>query len=89
MLFRSGCDPFLGKQDLYDFLNIIKKGGENNNKNDIKMDLLKKIGKEPIHIDKIIGSVNIDRTALFELLFEMQNENEIICLPGNYYVKIR
>ena len=48
-----------------------------------------KIGKEPIHIDKIIGSVNIDRTALFELLFEMQNENEIICLPGNYYVKIR
>lgn len=88
-LIYDGCDPFLGKQDLYDFLNIIKKGGENNNKNDIKMDLLKKIGKEPIHIDKIIGSVNIDRTALFELLFEMQNENEIICLPGNYYVKIR
>lgn len=88
-LIYDGCDPFLGKQDLYYFLNIIKKGGENNNKNDIKMDLLKKIGKEPIHIDKIIGSVNIDRTALFELLFEMQNENEIICLPGNYYVKIR
>ena len=53
-----------------------------------KVNLLEIIGKEPIHIDKIIGSVNIDRIALFELLFEMQNENEIICLPGNYYVKI-
>ena len=32
------------------------------------MDLLKKIGKEPIHIDKILGSVNIDRTALFGVI---------------------
>ena len=88
-MIYDGCDPFWENKICMNFLNIIKKGGENNNKNDIKMDLLKKIGKEPIHIDKIIGSVNIDRTALFELLFEMQNENEIICLPGNYYVKIR
>ena len=66
----------------------IYKMEKNNAKNSIKKCLLDVIGKEPIHIDKIIGSLNIDRIALFELLFEMQNENEIICLPGNYYVKI-
>ena len=61
---------------------------KNNKKSSIKVNLLEIIGKEPIHIDKIIGSVNIDRIALFELLFELQNKNEIICLPGNYYAKI-
>lgn len=88
MLIHQGASPFIGKEDLYDFLNIIKKESKNNKKSSIKVNLLEIIGKEPIHIDKIIGSVNIDRIALFELLFEMQNENEIICLPGNYYVKI-
>lgn len=88
LLIHEGAIPFLGKEDLYNFLNIIKKEEKNNKKNSIKVNLLDIIGKEPIHIDKIIGSVNIDRIALFELLFEMQNENEIICLPGNYYVKI-
>ena len=88
LLIHQGARPFLGKEDLYEFLNIIKRDNKNNTKNSIKKCLLDVIGKEPIHIDKIIGSVNIDRIALFELLFEMQNENEIICLPGNYYVKI-
>lgn len=88
LLIYQGARPFLGKKDLYEFLNVIKKEGKNNAKNSIKKCLLDVIGKEPIHIDKIIGSLNIDRIALFELLFEMQNENEIICLPGNYYVKI-
>ena len=88
LLIYQGARPFLGKKDLYEFLNVIKKDDKNNAKNSIKKCLLDVIGKEPIHIDKIIGSLNIDRIALFELLFEMQNENEIICLPGNYYVKI-
>lgn len=88
LLIHQGASPFIGKEDLYDFLNIIKKESKNNKKSSIKVNLLEIIGKEPIHIDKIIGSVNIDRIDLFELLFEMQNENEIICLPGNYYVKI-
>lgn len=88
LLIHDGARPFLGKEDLYEFLNIIKNTEKNNTKNSIKQYILEVIGREPIHIDKIIGSVNIDRIALFELLFEMQNENEIICLPGNYYVKI-
>ena len=46
------------------------------------------IKNEPFHFDKIFESVNIDRIALYELLFEMQNKNEIICLPGNYYAKL-
>lgn len=88
LLIESGATQFLEKDDLYSFLNKTKKECKNIGKKSIKSYLISIIDKEPIHIDKIIGSVNIDRVALFELLFEMQNENEIICLPGNYYVKI-
>ena len=49
--------------------------------------LLEAINSEPKHLDDIIRVVNVDRKVLFELLFEMQNGNEIICLPGNYYAK--
>ena len=38
-------------------------------------------------MDEILECVNVDRKVLFGLLFEMQKKNEIICLPGNYYVK--
>lgn len=88
LLIYQGARPFLEKDDLCEFLNVIKKDIKNNAKNSIKKCLLDVIGREPIHIDKIMERLNIDRIALFELLFEMQNENEIICLPGNYYAKI-
>ena len=87
-LIRDGASFFLEKDDLYRFLNVTKKDNKNKEKNTIKNILLNVISSQPIHIDKIIESVNVDRIALFELLFEMQNENEIICLPGNYYAKI-
>ena len=59
--------PFLGKDDLYEFLNIIKKDNKSNIKNSTKKLLLDVIGKEPIHIDKIIGSLNIDRITQTKL----------------------
>lgn len=51
--------------------------------------LMNIIGSEPIHIDDIIKAVNVDRESMFRLLFEMQNTKEIICLPGNFYAKLR
>ena len=57
------------------------------NKNSYKIELLEVINSEPKHLDDILNSVNVDRKVLFELLFEMQNRNEIICLPGNFYAK--
>lgn len=42
----------------------------------------------PMHIDDVFRKTNFERGALYALLFEMQIKDEIICLPGNYYVKI-
>lgn len=87
-LIGDGAKPFTDLEDLYIFLNEIKKDDKKKENNSIKEVLQQVIGLEPIHLDKIIKSVNVDRIALFELLFEMQNKNEIICLPGNYYAKL-
>ena len=87
-MIRDGAKVFVELDDLYCFLNVIKKDGKNIEKNTIKLLLSDVISSEPIHLDKIIECVNIDRVALFELLFEMQNRNELICLPGNYYARI-
>lgn len=88
LLLRDGATPFLEKEDLYTFFNINKINSNKIGKNSIENLVLSVIQKEPIHIDKIIENVKVDRVALFELLFELQNKNEIICLPGNYYAKI-
>ena len=88
LLIRDGAKMFVELDDLYCFLNIIKKDIKYKEKNSTRSILSEVISSEPIHLDKIIQSVNIDRVALFELLFEMQNRNEIICLPGNYYARI-
>mgnify|MGYP004443112511 CR=1 FL=1 len=87
-LIRDGAKPFTEMVDLYDFLSIIKENDEKREKNTCKSIVLSVINNEPIHLDDIIQSVNVDRKVLFELLFEMQNRNEIICLPGNYYAKL-
>lgn len=42
----------------------------------------------PMHIDDIFRKTCFERGALYAMLFEMQIKDEIICLPGNYYVKI-
>ena len=86
-LIRDGAIPFTEIEDLYDFLSIIKENYKNKEENTYKSTILNVINNEPIHLDDIIESVNVDRKVLFELLFEMQNRNEIICLPGNYYAK--
>lgn len=86
-LIRDGAKPFTEMQDLYDFFNISKECNKKIENNNYKSMLLKIINREPMHLDDIIDAVNVDRKVLFELLFEMQNRNEIICLPGNYYAK--
>ena len=86
-LIRDGAKPFTEIEDLYDFLNIVKYDNEKKENNVYKSMILSTINSEPIHLDNIIDIVKVDRKVLFELLFEMQKRNEIICLPGNYYAK--
>ncbi len=54
---------------------------------DEKQEVLKLIGYSPTHMDAIINNAGFDRGRLYALLFEMQMKGEVICLPGNYYVK--
>lgn len=85
-LIRDGATPLTEMEDLYLFLDINKESRKGQN-NTNKAIILNIINNEPKHLDDIIDCVNVDRKVLFELLFEMQNANEIICLPGNYYAK--
>ena len=53
-----------------------------------KSEILELITDSPVHIDDIFKNTSVDRGALYALLFEMQIKSELICLPGNYYVRI-
>ncbi|WP_294402210.1 DNA-processing protein DprA [uncultured Clostridium sp.] len=53
-----------------------------------KKRILNCLSDVPMHIDDIFRKTCFERGALYSLLFEMQIKDEIICLPGNYYVKI-
>lgn len=86
-LIRDGAQSLTDLEDFRKYFNI-KNSQKNHTKiNFLKESLFKVISDEPMHLDDILSSVNVDRKVLFELLFEMQNRNEIICLPGNYYAK--
>ena len=52
-----------------------------------KQEIIELLSNTPTHIDKILEKSTINKGKLYALLFEMQMKNEIICLPGNYYVK--
>lgn len=93
-LIRDGAYVITSIDDILFLLNI---DTENRCKNkSIKKILnaqedciIKCIGDSPIHIDDIIKLTNIDIKQLYELLFELQLKNEIICLAGNYYAKLQ
>ena len=86
-LISEGAHILQGIEDIDEFFKIKNKINNSKYKNPIMKELMVKISNEPIHLDDILKIVNVDRKVLFELLFEMQNRNEIICLPGNYYAK--
>ena len=52
-----------------------------------KSEILDVLSDTPVHIDDILKNTSVDKGALYALLFEMQIKNQIICLPGNYYIK--
>ncbi|MFD3156547.1 DNA-processing protein DprA [Haloimpatiens sp. FM7330] len=95
-LIKDGAYPLIDVNDLFDLLglkyerinfkNIFAKE-KNNSKSALCKRIYGLIGDSPIHIDDIIRSTNIDIKRLYELLFEMQFNDEIMCLSGNYYVR--
>ena len=86
-LLRDGASICTDVQDLrtllsFEYINIVSMKFTPE-----KSEILELITDSPVHIDDILKNTSVDRGALYALLFEMQIKSEIICLPGNYYVR--
>lgn len=91
-LIRDGATIFTNVEDMLYLGNISEGIIDNNskinkNKNFLK-EILHLIDDNPIHIDDLVERTNIDIKQLYKLLFELQVKEEILCLSGNFYVKI-
>ncbi|MFW2488333.1 DNA-processing protein DprA [Clostridium chromiireducens] len=86
-LIRDGASICTDIEDLRVLLSLEHVNIKPMNFTPEKSEILDLITDSPIHIDDIFKNTSVDRGALYALLFEMQIKSEIICLPGNYYVK--
>lgn len=87
LLIRDGAYIYTSIDDIYLLLHIDKSNVKEEKSDIIHNDILKFIENEPIHIDDIFTKSQVDRNTLYGLLFELQIKNEILSLPGNYYVR--
>ncbi|MCD2345985.1 DNA-processing protein DprA [Clostridium guangxiense] len=95
MLIKEGAHSITKSSDIFDILGLqVKYNSYDNYAEKIKFQkpeekkLYNLITDVPMHVDDIRRLTNIDIKELYALLFEMQLKNEILCLSGNYYVKI-
>lgn len=90
-LIKDGAYPLTSMEDVFEILsmNYISSIERSHKKiNPFEEKICNVISDTPIHIDDIIKTTSIDIKRLYELLFDLQLKNEILCLAGNYYVKI-
>ena len=86
-LLRDGACICTDVQDLREFLSLENVNIPPMKFTPEKSEILELITDSPVHIDDIFKNSSVDRGALYALLFEMQIKSELICLPGNYYVR--
>lgn len=89
-LIKDGAFPLTSIEDIYDLLNLTFIGNfnsKNEELNNIEKKIYNALSDSPIHLDDIIKTTNVDIKHLYEVLFELQLKDEILCLAGNYYVK--
>lgn len=87
-LIKDGAKPYTGIQDIFVDIELENIVQESCNIDEKYKKIITVIKDTPIHIDDIIRLTNIDIKRLYELLFELQLKNEIMCLAGNYYVRL-
>ncbi len=87
MLLNEGAMPIISLNDIEQGFGLVRKEKVKNARDRNKNKLFNIISDNPIYIDDLIRTANIDITTLYELLFELQLENSIICLSGNYYTR--
>lgn len=86
-LLRDGAHICTDLQDLRTLLGLEYVNVSRATDIPEKSEILELVTDSPVHIDEIFKKTSFDRGALYALLFEMQIKSEIICLPGNYYVR--
>ncbi|SKA76418.1 DNA processing protein [Clostridium sp. USBA 49] len=89
-LIRDGAYPVTCIEDVFRILNIDYKSTKKKKIQKFTKEqekICSVLSDEPIHIDDILKITDIDINHLYEVLFELQLKEEIICLAGSYYVK--
>jgi len=91
-LIKDGAFPLTSANDIFNLIGIEMKNQKETTvrsfNNEIHSGIFSIINDSPLHINDIIRITNIDIKQLYEVLFEMQIKNEILCLAGNYYVRV-
>ena len=91
-LIKDGAFPLTCSSDIFNLMGTTMKCKGNTTEicfnSKIQKEIYDMINHSPVHINDIIRITNIDIKQLYEVLFEMQTKNEILCLAGNYYVRV-
>lgn len=90
-LIKDGAYPITDLEDVFEHIGIENMEKEKPQKIihcGIEKQIYGILNDNPIHIDDIIKLANIDIKHLYEVLFELQLKDEIMCLAGNYYVRV-
>ncbi|MGK0466410.1 MAG: DNA processing protein [Clostridium sp.] len=91
-LIKDGAFPLTCSEDIFNLIGIemknLKKTAVVPVKNETHKEIYNVINDSPLHINDIIRITNIDIKQLYEVLFELQIKNQILCLSGNYYVRV-
>lgn len=90
-LIKEGAYPFTGIDDILEILKIESMKSEKVKKiiDEKYKAIYNVLSDDPLHIDDIIKITKIDITNVYELLFEMQLNDLIKCINGNYYVRLK
>ncbi|WP_297518807.1 DNA-processing protein DprA [uncultured Clostridium sp.] len=88
LLINDGALIYLNIEQVFKEMGLIYKNTKRDINYKIKLDILKILGEEPVHFDRIVKEIKVDRNIINELLFEMQFNNDVIGLVGNNYMKI-
>lgn len=86
-IIKEGAIPIVSMEDIALELGLEKKKNIKSIRDKNRNKIFNIISDNPISIDELIRLGNIDITMLYELLFELQLDNSILCLSGNYYVR--
>lgn len=89
-LIREGASIYTKIEDVFDLLKIdfrIVNKNKVSHYDKIQKRIMKIMDDNPKYIDDIARLANIDIRQLYDVLFELQLNNDILCIDKNYYVK--